>query len=490
MKKNNVTYIHHHKIEYLDETHSYIVDGEEVPSVSTLVELASKKYSWDDYSLISQDVLDNAAKEGTIMHKIIENYEKYDVEPFEGFIDEFNNYLSLKEKYGIKCLKNEQIVLFCDDYDKPIYCGRLDMIISRDFSKGICDLKRTSRLYEDKVFFQLNLYSLAYTQSYGENIDFLSCIRLYKASISEYVETEIDFNTTINHLRELIVDFDEKYEITHMLNNGPKERLYEISNGKLIKYNGSEKEITVPNNVRIIGKKSFSFSSLECVNVSSNVYKIEDEAFELCKDLKRVTFDGVIDSIGVDAFSYCDSLESMIIPNGIKKICYDAFASCKSLKKILIPNSIKMFEGCFFHDCKELLYNEFENSLYLGDEENPYLILSSIKDYEISIFSTNERTRFINCYALADNDNVEIVKLNESVEYIGEAAFAECVNIKKVYYFGNEKSRNKIIVRSNNDFLLSAKWFCFTKNGSKERKIGNWWYYDTDGITIIEKCIN
>ena len=118
MKDFNVIYINHHKIEYFEKSHTYYVDGKVVPSVSTLVERASQIYSWDDYSNVSQDVLENAAKKGTILHKIIENYDKYGIEPFEGFIDEFNNYIFIKEKYDIDCKQSEKIVLFCDDHNK------------------------------------------------------------------------------------------------------------------------------------------------------------------------------------------------------------------------------------------------------------------------------------------------------------------------------------------------------------------------------------
>ena len=194
--------INGHVVRFYDKNHRYTVDGVECISVSSIVKVASKYNSWDDYSNVSKSTLDHAAQKGTAMHKVIENYEKYGEVPQRLYVDEFNGYMYLKEKYKFKCLDNERIVLFCDDNDKAVFCGRLDMIIRMDDKVGICDLKRTYKLYPKKVAFQLNLYRLAYMQSYHTSIDFISCIRLRDYSVRQFVTFDIDDDETIRYINK------------------------------------------------------------------------------------------------------------------------------------------------------------------------------------------------------------------------------------------------------------------------------------------------
>ena len=75
---------------------------------------------------------------------------------------------------------------------EPLYAGRLDMIISFHNGIGILDLKRTYKVYREKFQLQLNLYRLAYEQSYHQKISKLFCLRLReeKANFYEYMIDE------------------------------------------------------------------------------------------------------------------------------------------------------------------------------------------------------------------------------------------------------------------------------------------------------------
>ncbi len=49
--------------------------------------------------------------------------------------------------------------------------------------------------------------------------------------------------------------------------------------------------------------------------------------------------------------------------------------------------------------------------------------------------------------------------------------------------------KEKTSISSYNEPLISATWYYFTSNGASETAQGNWWYYDTDGTTIIENVV-
>ena len=52
------------------------------------------------------------------------------------------------------------------------------MVLMLDDQVGIADIKRTSALDKDYLAYQLNLYRIAYRQTYGIEADFLRAIHL------------------------------------------------------------------------------------------------------------------------------------------------------------------------------------------------------------------------------------------------------------------------------------------------------------------------
>jgi hypothetical protein len=61
-------------IEFFEKTHTYIVDGKETPSVTTVLNRLN------NYSYIDKDVLARAAKFGTAVHKATELYDKNELD--------------------------------------------------------------------------------------------------------------------------------------------------------------------------------------------------------------------------------------------------------------------------------------------------------------------------------------------------------------------------------------------------------------------------
>ena len=59
-------------LEYIDDTHTYLVDGIIVPSITQLIKMKFK----NKYDAVPKEVLKKAADKGTAMHLAIELYEK------------------------------------------------------------------------------------------------------------------------------------------------------------------------------------------------------------------------------------------------------------------------------------------------------------------------------------------------------------------------------------------------------------------------------
>ena len=159
-----------HTIEYLEDIHCYLYNGVILPSITKLL---SYKYGIK-YQSIPDYILKRAAEKGTYMHQVIQDYEEQGI---ENNLLELEGYKELKKEYKWKCIENEKpVILFIDD--NPVACGRLDMIYKIKKELGIMDFKRTSKLDIDYVSMQLNLYKIAYEQTYNKKIKQLKVCHL------------------------------------------------------------------------------------------------------------------------------------------------------------------------------------------------------------------------------------------------------------------------------------------------------------------------
>ncbi len=183
-----------HSLEYLDDTHTYLVDGVLVPSITQILKI---KFG-QKYNYVRKDTLEITREKGTEVHKAIEEYCKngVDVE-----LKELKNFKFLQKHYNFEVLDNEvPIILFFND--KPVAAGRLDLVLKTENDIGLGDIKRTTTLDKEYLAYQLNFYRIAYQQCYGEEIKFLSGLHL-KDNIRKYV------NIPINE--ELALELLEKY---------------------------------------------------------------------------------------------------------------------------------------------------------------------------------------------------------------------------------------------------------------------------------------
>lgn len=123
------------------------------------------------------------------------------------------------------------------------------------------------------------------------------------------------------------------------------------------------------------------------------------------------------------------------IPEGVKFIGQNAFYRCPYLNTITLPNSLetlKMPTG-LSADNKRLNYNEMDGSKYIGNSENPYLLLlKASNDEQSNSFTFDPSTKFINDYAFSRNSNLTYLKIGSNIKEIGTNSFYECENLSTV----------------------------------------------------------
>lgn len=181
-------------LEYDDTTHTYLVNGVIVPSVTQVMQV---KFG-NKYEGIRSEVLNRAAERGTAIHKAIENYCK----GMDDGSKEVHNFNFLMNYYKIKPVKNEvPIILMVDN--QPVIAGRLDLVLQENDTLSLADIKTTSQLDKEYLVYQLNLYRLGYMQSYGERIDKLYGLHL-RGDKRKLVELPIN--------EDIALELLEKYE--------------------------------------------------------------------------------------------------------------------------------------------------------------------------------------------------------------------------------------------------------------------------------------
>jgi hypothetical protein len=187
--------INGHHLEYFDDEHRYVVDGVTVPSITQLL----KTKFGGRYTGVSRRVLDAAAEKGEEVHKAVEMYCKHGI---EADLEELHNYKFLAKKYNFEAVDNEVPVILERD-GKPIAAGRLDLVLMMDGKIGGADIKRVSSLDKEYVGYQLNLYRIAYRQSYGVEWEFIRAIHL-RESVRKFVDLPINEDLMWEFLKEAV----------------------------------------------------------------------------------------------------------------------------------------------------------------------------------------------------------------------------------------------------------------------------------------------
>ncbi|MCQ2203427.1 MAG: leucine-rich repeat domain-containing protein [Bacteroidales bacterium] len=148
-----------------------------------------------------------------------------------------------------------------------------------------------------------------------------------------------------------------------------------------------------------------------------------------------VTYEGMtyrVTSIDGGGFHDCSSLTSVVIPSSVTWIGSSAFSGCSNLTSVVIPSSVTSIYDEAFSGCSSLTYNEYDNGLYLGNTENPYLLLMKAKNADITSCSIHSSTKSIHSFAFEDCSSLTSVVIPSGVTVIGSYAFINCSSLTSV----------------------------------------------------------
>ncbi|MBR2336678.1 MAG: leucine-rich repeat protein [Clostridia bacterium] len=223
-----------------------------------------------------------------------------------------------------------------------------------------------------------------------------------------------------------------------------------IKNGNLLKYEGVNTKVVIPDCVTKIDVSAFCYCrSLTSVVIPNSVTSIGEGAFESCDSLTSVYYTGEIEdwcnitfsnssanplNNGASLYINNQLVTELVIPNTVTEIKSYAFYNCGSLTSVVIPNSVKSIGEGAFEYCDSL------TSVVIGDSVTSIGSSAFSGCYSLTSAVIGGSVTSIGTYAFYHCESLTSVVIGESVTTISRDTFMLCYKLA-IYYNGDKIPR-------------------------------------------------
>lgn len=230
-----------------------------------------------------------------------------------------------------------------------------------------------------------------------------------------------------------------------------------------------------------------------------SVTSIREFAFQDCYSLTSLVIPNTVRSIGDFAFFYCVSLTSVNIPNSVTSIGIDCFYGCSKLismtvdiEEPLVVNDITALwhhadailyvpKGCAEAYRAEENWNHFKEIKEMIKEGSSTFTVENDKSLTVKDYNSSTEKEIVipasvildgeTCpvtaigeKAYANNTIMEQVTIPETIEKIGDAAFAGCTSLKVIYSYSKEpiplgSAKAKVRTRADSEEISASTVF-------------------------------
>lgn len=197
----------------------------------------------------------------------------------------------------------------------------------------------------------------------------------------------------------------------------------------------------LPSKITSIGFGAFARCTLlSDVNMPISLNTIDEYAFSGCNSVTTLSFSDSLSYIGKYAFAECTGLTALDFPASLNTIDEYAFWGCTSLSSVNIKDLAKW--------CNVDINKNAPNPLYYAKQ-------LCIDEQAVSEITIPETVTEIKPYTFWGS-NITSVNLPLSITAIGDGAFANCFELKDVYYDGSSAQWNEITIGNYNQYLTDA----------------------------------
>ncbi|MBQ9238142.1 MAG: leucine-rich repeat protein [Treponema sp.] len=235
---------------------------------------------------------------------------------------------------------------------------------------------------------------------------------------------------------------------------------FEIQNGTLKKYNGTDETVIVPDMVNVIGEKAFlgnttakrivlpsslkkigedafAHTRLSVITIPKSVTKIEGWAF-FCSAVEKITFeaDSALVAIPESFCQQCKALTEVTLPEKLESIGTQAFNECASLAAIQLPDSIHTIGNEAFRETALATVILPANVQVLGAKafyKNEKL--TAVKASHVSVqgdWKANLDDNGVQSYCFSNNPRLTEVELPDRVTHLKEGCLLGMAQLRKV----------------------------------------------------------
>lgn len=252
-----------------------------------------------------------------------------------------------------------------------------------------------------------------------------------------------------------------------VVNKTEETPIFEMQGSTLLKYNGDDEKVEIPNDVESVGKSAFEGNDKVTeitFEKGSKVKTISKSAFKDCKQLESIDLPDTVTSIGAEAFKNCTALYGIDLPSSVTEIGYEAFYGCieftgVALNEGLLSLGEDVFEECInlarlslpkslveigpnaFYNCPKLTLIECNSNpnyfvenkiLYHNTSANKKEIVLSLDTSITSIVISDVAVERICENAFYRNSKVTKIVVPNTVTEIENGAFSGCTAVTDV----------------------------------------------------------
>ena len=191
------------------------------------------------------------------------------------------------------------------------------------------------------------------------------------------------------------------------------------------------KTLTLEEGVSSIGTSVFeNCTGIKSVTIPSSIANIGGSAFKGCSNLSNVSFAGDVQTIGSSAFYGCSNLSEVSFAGDVKNISQSAFEDCSALDSIALPESLETIGASAFRGAglKEITIPA--NVRAIGTYA--FAGRSGGGDYDYYNSSTSNSTSYWWHGSNSGSLQTVTIPANSRLTTIPEGAFVRNYNLKKV----------------------------------------------------------